>query len=326
MHECLKLALTKSLDGKDTTGYDTVAFVHSGYGAEYGGQDEHGTYYTDRIWSHAWEIDAPEYSGRYALFSAFYSIDNGHVNRVGVAVHEIAQAMGAPTLYGLPGNGGYGLGYYDVMSNPWGFDGTLESCGSMSAYTKHLFEWVTVEDITKDGTMTLGSSDMSNKVYKISQGFPRAEYLLIENREITMYDIGMHQPGVAILHVDMAASDLAGHKDDGMYPVNHYRVALIQADGRFDLERGENAGDMGDLFNGFRFAGVDSKGVMDLHGDRMIDEKGVTNGYRGVIRTHPTTQSYQEGKLRDTGLAISGVSVASEKMQFTVTFSATSSS
>lgn len=41
---------------------------------------------------------------------------NARINRVGAAVHEIAQAMGAPTQYGeYPG---YGLGYYSTTSLP----------------------------------------------------------------------------------------------------------------------------------------------------------------------------------------------------------------
>lgn len=111
VHECLK----EALEGKDLGGYDIVTFVHSGYGAEYGSQDEYDTYFDDRIWSHSWELSDTDYSVRYALTSAFYGRANRRINRVGAAVHEIAQAMGAPTQYGeYPG---YGLGYYDVMAN-----------------------------------------------------------------------------------------------------------------------------------------------------------------------------------------------------------------
>lgn len=52
MHECLK----EALQGKDIAGYDIVTFVHSGYGAEYGNQDEYDTYFDDRLWSHSWEL------------------------------------------------------------------------------------------------------------------------------------------------------------------------------------------------------------------------------------------------------------------------------
>ena len=129
MHTCLEAALDRALkllsDGptllqSPTT---TLTFVHSGYAAEFGGNDPVGKWYEDRIWSHTWELSTPLYQGRYALISDKYDRKNAHVNRVGVAVHELAQVLGAPTLHGeFPG---YGLGYYDVMANPWGFDGTL---------------------------------------------------------------------------------------------------------------------------------------------------------------------------------------------------------
>lgn len=290
LHECLAEALA----GKSTAGYDTITFVHSGYGAEHGNQDQYDAYFDDRIWSHSWKIDTPEYAGRYALLSAFFGMENGSVNHVGAAVHEIAQAMGAPTQYGeFPG---YGLGYYDVMANPWGFDGTLYHCGSMSAYTKAVLGWVDVEEIDSEGMRAIAASSISNKVYKISRGYSGDEYLLLENRQATGYGTGMRQPGIAIYHVDSTANGKAGHPEDGVYPVNRYHVALVQADGRFDLERQEDEGDMGDLFHHDRFSGIGPNGPLDSNGDVIADH----NGY-------PNTKSYSGGNLVDTGVTLTGI-------------------
>jgi M6 family metalloprotease-like protein len=308
VHECLAEALAE----KQTGGYDTITFVHSGYGAEYGNQDQYDTYFDDRLWGHSWAIDAAEYSGRYSLISAFFGTENGRVQRVGAPVHEIAQAMGAPTQYGdYPG---YGLGYYDVMANPWGFDGTLYHCGSMSAYTKALLGWVDVEEITSDGTRAIAASSISNKVYMISNGYPMDEYLLIENRESTGYDKGLRQPGLAVYHIDPSANGKAGHPDDDIYPSNHYKVALIQADGRFDLERMEDFGDMGDLFHHDRFGGFGPDGPIGPDGSVLSERGG-----------HPNTNSYRGGKLAETGITISDISKASSEMSFTVALEVNSS-
>ena len=215
--------------------------------------------------------------------------------------------MGAPTQYGeCPG---YGLGYYDMLANPWGFDGTLYRCGSMSAYTKALLGWVDVEEITEDGMRVLSSSSKSNKVYMISKGFPINEYLLLEHRDATGYDMGMHQPGIAIYHIDADANGRAGYPNDGVYPKNHYQVALVQADGRFDLERGEDEGDNGDLFHYDIFSGVGPNGPLNSKGDVITSQ----NGY-------PNTNSYRGGKVVDTGVTIYGISVSSEEMSFSVSF------
>jgi hypothetical protein len=125
LHTCLEAALKQAVELLGDKGNvlrastTTLTFVHSGYAAEFGGNDLDGTWYEDRIWSHAWELNTELYTGPYALFSDKYDRKNNHVNRVGVAVHELAQVLGAPTLYqAFPG---YGLGYFDVMANPCKF-------------------------------------------------------------------------------------------------------------------------------------------------------------------------------------------------------------
>ena len=155
LHRCLEAALEQvsqkinlptilgeeaEADGGGTGGNNrnvaSVTFVHTGYAAEFGGNDPDGTYYLDRIWSHSWEIDTPYYKGRYAIISDKYGRTNNHINRVGVAVHETSQVLGIPTITtsnSSGGHNGYGLGYYDMLSNPYGFDGTLVHCGSIES-------------------------------------------------------------------------------------------------------------------------------------------------------------------------------------------------
>jgi hypothetical protein len=46
------------------------------------------------------------------------------------------------------------------------------------------------------------SADTSDVVYRVSQGFPAGEYLLIENRQPVGFDAKMPRGGIAIYHVD----------------------------------------------------------------------------------------------------------------------------
>ncbi|KAG7355741.1 protease [Nitzschia inconspicua] len=312
LHTCLDAALKKAIellgDGGNVLKASTVTltFVHSGYAAEFGGNDIDGVWYEDRIWSHAWELNSELYTGRYAIISDKYDRKNNHVNRVGAAVHELAQVLGAPTLYqSFPG---YGLGYYDVMANPWGFDGTLVNCGSMSPATKLLFGWIEVEEITSDsGTYYLEQSYSSNKVYVIRRGFPEGEYLILENRQEEGYDQGLSQPGLAIYHVDEKATNVGSYPGHYNFPKDHYRVSLCQGDGRYDLERMGEEGDSGDLFYGGRFSGIGPDGV--------LLEDGSLAHYR-----YPNTNSYQGGQEKSSGVTISGISVPDKVMSFQVTF------
>ena len=195
-----------------------------------------------------------------------------------------------------------------MMSNPWGFDGTLINCGSMSPYTKSLFGWSNMVEITQTGNYSLAQSMSNAKVFVIRQGYPSGEYLIIENRQENGYDRGLSQPGLAIYHIDEKATNFGGYPQQIDFPVNHYIAALIQADGRFDLERMEDEGDSGDLFHEGRFDGIGPLGV--ILPDGSIEEGGNAN-----------TNSYQGGVSTNTGVTISNISKPSINMTFTVTLS-----
>jgi hypothetical protein len=232
--------------------------------------------------------------------------------RVGSAIHEIAQMMGAPTLYGPePGNG---LGYYDPLSNPYGFDGNLHHPGALSAYTKVLLEFADVVEITESGLVEVEPSDISSKVYKISQGFPTEdEYLLIEYRRAKGYDKGLRGPGLAIYHIDGTANGIPGYNGDGSYPKNHYRVSLIQADGRFDLETEEDNGDTGDLF------------YTNGAADGITPDGPLVNGV-AIPAKFPNTKAYALGKFSNSGVTIKDIAATGDTMKFYVAFDEVASS
>ena len=86
------------------------------------------------------------------------------------------------------------------------------------------------------------------KVYKLwKDGKPGTEYFLAENRQQVNYD--SHNPGAGLLvwHIDDTMSDNTNN--------DHYWVALLQADGKKDLEKlpaPGTEGDGGDPFPGSR--------------------------------------------------------------------------
>jgi hypothetical protein len=101
------------------------------------------------------------------------------------------------------------------------------------------------------------------------------EYLLIENRQQCKFDLPLPGPGLAIYHIDDSLTDytIQGYPGQTGWPGNgnHYRVALLQADGNYDLEKGKNRGDGTDLFASPRAT--------------WISNSGVSNGM-----THPNTK------------------------------------
>jgi hypothetical protein len=182
------------------------------------------------------------------------------------------------------------------------------NCGSMSPYTKNLFGWINMEEITENGTYELQASSSSNTVFVIQQGFPVGEYLILEYRSDldSTYDRGLSQRGLVVYHVDEYATNQPSYPGRHNYPQDHYTVSILQGDGRYDLERGDEEGDAGDVY-GVRFSGLTPDGVLVADGTASKS-------------TYPNTNSYQDGQETSSGIVISDITIPDTTIAFTVTF------
>ncbi|HUR55245.1 MAG TPA: M6 family metalloprotease domain-containing protein, partial [Gemmataceae bacterium] len=256
---------------------DAITFLHSGYGAEWGGTDSSGAYYKDRIWSHRWEI--PTWTSAegvkvspYHISPALWDTSGSAPGRIGVICHETGHFFGMPDLY--DGTTGAGVGAWCMMSNSWGFDGSQLYPPHFSAWCKTKLGWVTPTELTKSGVYTAPASAASATVFKVSTGFPSGEYLLIENRQATGFDRNIPggtggKGGLAVWHIDekKGVNTDGGYPGQAGWPTNnkHYMVALLQADGKYDMEKDANRGDGDDLFRaGFKVK-IDGSTVPNTH-------------------------------------------------------------
>eukprot|EP00559_Dactyliosolen_fragilissimus_P004589 CAMPEP_0184859064 /NCGR_PEP_ID=MMETSP0580-20130426/4093_1 /TAXON_ID=1118495 /ORGANISM="Dactyliosolen fragilissimus" /LENGTH=1298 /DNA_ID=CAMNT_0027355503 /DNA_START=285 /DNA_END=4181 /DNA_ORIENTATION=- len=273
---------------------DSVMFVHSGYGAEWGAVDCSGQKYKDRIWSHKWRLKPNWVSskGNYAVenyftTSALFDPEvcgmsvHKTIARIGTIAHELGHVLGLPDLY----MGGSGIGSHGLMGNSWGFDGSQLYPPQVSPWCKIMLGWVRPLVVRQSGNYILSPSISTPEVIKISKGFPPNEYLLIENRQKKGFDAKLPKSGLIIYHIDEYASF---YKNPG-YPLqegwpengNHYRVALMQPDTLYELERGLNRGDENDVYNA-----------------------GQSIGPGSVIGPFPNTDAYQDGTIKSTGIRI----------------------
>ena len=82
---------------------DAITFLHSGYGAEFGGFDQYGTYYVDRMWSHKWTI--PTWTSNEGVKVGDYSISPGLWDVAGsppwLSLSAAGVLSGTPTELGL---------------------------------------------------------------------------------------------------------------------------------------------------------------------------------------------------------------------------------
>lgn len=92
--------------------------------------------------------------------------------------------------------------------------------------------------------------DSNPKVFRINLGRDD-EFLLLENRAATSFDSLIPKSGLVVWHIDNRAPHYPSDNlmnSDSLGTHAHYRVALLSADGRFDLEGGVNRGDESDIF------------------------------------------------------------------------------
>jgi hypothetical protein len=100
-----------------------------------------------------------------------------------------------------------------------------------------------VKTVNTNVAITMTDVKTSNTVHRLwKNGTGGNEYFLLENRQQTGFDASLPSGGLLIWHVDDAQQT---NTDE-----NHYKVALMQADGKRDLEQNVNRGDAGDPYPG----------------------------------------------------------------------------
>lgn len=287
---------------------DGVTFISSGYSGATGRRDPSGAGPRDRIWPHkSWmprwtPIKGPSVS-YYTVNPAFHGISPNPV-RIGLLAHEAAHLARLPDLYDSSQRGS-GVGAWSCLGYHWGFERSGHYPQHLDPWSKMKLGWVKVRDVAKSGEYELKNMEENPDVIKISAGFPDGEYLLIENRQ----PVGFHQHlpggsaepgGLAIWHIDenVATNFRAGHPRQEGWPFNgnHYKVALLQADGRYDLE--QRVGYSGDADDLFRAGHVDQ--LLPWH---------ESNRY-------PNTDPYQHRPMQ--GVRITNISKSQSVMTFRV--------
>jgi len=260
----------------DGDGYvDAVNIVHQGKDAASSGNS------TD-IWSHRWSLSSAKYygqshydeyttndknsKGNYVKIND-YTIEaeqsyDGTQETVGVFAHEYGHALGLPDLYDTDFSSN-GIGDWSLMAG--GSYNYMVRSGDRpahpDAWCKYYLGWITPTEVT--GTLTnepIAQAATTADVYKLLGGDSLSgEYFLVENRQQTGFDAGLPGAGLLIWHIDgNTISNNSYMNEVNNYECyqpsdcsgNHYGVALMQADGQWDLEKNTNRGDSGDSYPG----------------------------------------------------------------------------
>jgi len=217
----------------DGNGYiDAFIVVHAGQGGEQTGNP-------NDIWSHKWTLPSAYAADGKQIF-AYLTIPEDA--RIGVCAHELGHLLfGFPDLYDTDDTS-EGIGNWCLMAGgSWNGGGDVPA--HPSAWCKVQQAWATVTNISTNGAISIPDVKVSRNIHRLwKDGAGGSEYFLLENRQRTGYDAGLPGDGLLIWHIDEAQS---GNTDE-----NHYKVALMQADGQRDMELDNNRGDAGDPYPG----------------------------------------------------------------------------
>jgi immune inhibitor A len=219
----------------DGNGYvDAFIVIHAGTGAETNSNP-------GDIWSHKWTLDGGQMTVDTTKIFAYLTVPEDC--KIGVCAHELGHLLfGFPDLYDTDGSS-EGIGNWCLMaSGSWGGGGDAPT--HPSAWCKANQGWVQVDNRTTNGVVQIPDVKASHTVYRLwKDGAPGKEYFLVENRQKTgSFDVSLPGSGMLIWHID---ENVTNNRDE-----NHYWVALMQADGKRDLELNHNRGDAGDCWPG----------------------------------------------------------------------------
>ncbi len=273
---------TNSLAPFDANGdgfLDGLFLIHAGGGAE---AEPNPTRRKDMIWSHKWTLPSPFVNNNVRAFAYFTAPEDG---QLGVFSHEFGHFLGLPDLYDTSYRS-FGIGDWCLMAGG-SWNGGGKQPARMSAWCLATLGWIKTNNVASARTLSLPALETDKTAcYRLwTGGKASKEYFLIENRQQAGRDAKLPGSGLAVWHIDETQSDNTN-------PLA-YKVALVQADGKRDLEFNRNQGDAGDLFPG-------SKGVTKL------DDKG---------SAHPHTRK-NDGTA--TGVALSKIKMSSGVVQVSV--------
>lgn len=204
--------------------------------------------WAEGLWPHSWDLQNPVNVGSAATpaYVSSYQITNLATSstRIGTFIHENGHLlMGYPDLYTYVAGTGEGVGLHCLMA-AGNYCDDEKTPAPIDAYLKDVSGWANVNDLSAEDYAAHTLPSTGNITYRITNPSAATESFYIENRgNGDKWAKGVPDKGLLIWHIDETIAD------GNAYPFPHYGVSLEQADGRYDIENGNNLGDGGDAYD-----------------------------------------------------------------------------
>ncbi len=252
VEEALQLAVAsgvdlKQFDSRNEGIVDALNILYAGQSV-----------YQGDLWPHNWTIDLQFGTMRTNLYLLTGLGRNPSELSIGTFCHENGHLLCRfPDMYDYgqrdeDNKESAGIGYYCLMGAGNHLDAG-RSPSPVCAYLRDLAGWCDeVIDLNMPGSYDAAQGSY-NTVMKYRSSKPN-EYFLIENRMKAGFDRAAPASGLAVYHCDIFGSN---ELQQGTAE-KHYQCALLQSDGRRDLEDNINQGDGTDLFGAVAGAALSS--------------------------------------------------------------------
>jgi M6 family metalloprotease-like protein len=284
VEEALQLAVASGLDltqfdSKNEGIIDALNILYAGQSV-----------YQEELWPHNSFIDLRFGSMRTNLYLLTGLGRNPSELSIGTFCHENGHLLCRfPDMYDYGKRDGdtqnsAGIGFYCLMGSG-NHLGSGRSPAPVCAYLRDLAGWCdTAVDLNIPGNYEAVHGDYGT-VLKFRTSKPN-EYFLVENRMRMGLDRDGTSNGLAVYHCDT----LGSNEFQQGSATQHYQCALLQADGRRDLEDNHNQGDGVDLF-------------------------GAVSGVAVSSTSRPHSREWDG---RESGLVISDISINNGRISFSV--------
>ncbi len=200
-----------------------------------------------KIWPHAWALPTPLELDGVKVYS--FSVQNEYDSQPGdksaaVFCHEFGHVLGLPDLYDYDYDSN-GVGAWCLMASGV-YNGGGWSPAELSPWCRYKLGVTELVNVTEAGVYQVPAIETSNTAYRLyteGQGGPR--FFILENRRPLRWDQALPGHGIMIWHIDETMPNNNNQWWPGCGWSAHYKVAVEQADGLYQLEhnQGSNAGD-----------------------------------------------------------------------------------
>ena len=198
------------------------------------------------LWPHSFALDSKFNVGTSALpiYISSYQITNieDSVPTIGTFCHENGHLLlDYPDIYSRYGEG---VGTHCLMGSGNQLnDGKTPA--PLNVYFKEIVGWTKITDLLPNVSRAFALPTTGNVGYRIRKPGTPSENFVVENRGVgDKWAKFSRDNGIIIWHIDETI-------DGNFYiqPNSHYGIAVVQADGKNDLEKDVNRGDSGDYFD-----------------------------------------------------------------------------